>query len=66
MPVFYKNAENGKGIPEEHDVRPEGYADAANGWVDPNYVAPKPIEAMKNVAPEPKIKKNVLNKKSKK
>ena len=48
MPIFYKN-NNEAWEPEEHDVRPEGYADAPNGWVDNDYVAPVVKEAVKKV-----------------
>lgn len=41
MPIFYDY--HGSGKAEEHDVRPEGYTDAPNGWVDPDYVPPPKV-----------------------
>lgn len=45
MPIFYDY--HGSGKAEEHDVRPEGYTDAPNGWVDPDYVPPEKPKVVK-------------------
>ena len=69
MTIFYDENGVGKDCPD--GIRPEGYADAANGWVDPNpmirttipQVSPEPVTKPEAVKETPKPKKKAIIKK---